>query len=55
MNKIFLIIILFFWQTSIHAQDATVRECGTTEYMHALEHAHPEVAQQRQLIEQQTQ
>nr|MBP6316359.1 zinc metalloprotease [Chitinophagaceae bacterium] len=46
---------MIFWQTSIQAQEATVRECGTTEYMNALEHAHPEVAQQRQLIEQHTQ
>ncbi len=55
MNKIFLILLMIFWQTSIQAQEATVRECGTTEYMNALEHAHPEVAQQRQLIEQHTQ
>jgi hypothetical protein len=33
-----------------HAQ----RNCGATEHMHALEQAHPEVIQNRLLIEQHT-
>ncbi len=55
MNRIFLLFIIVFSHSFAKAQISEHRECGTTDYMHALEQSHPEVIANRLLIEQQTQ
>jgi hypothetical protein len=54
MNRISTLLIFILLQTKLFAQDATVRNCGTNEYMHHLAVQHPEMETERMKIEQHT-